>query len=146
MTELILQLFKHYHSLLTHRDKHSNYTWAQNWVTSQISFIRLRSVLWQTGLTQLRSENIDGKSQKIFFISSSFIVFYVFFFFFRFTALILYTIIRILDKLVLWIYLSNLITVSSPHDQKWNCSSSDVEPIKQWNCELEVKSDLHWQL
>ncbi len=35
VTELILQLFKHYHSLLTHRDKHSNYTWAQNWVTSQ---------------------------------------------------------------------------------------------------------------
>ncbi len=40
MTELILQLFKHYHSLLTHRDKHSNYTWAQNWVTSQISSIK----------------------------------------------------------------------------------------------------------
>ncbi len=63
VTELILQLFKHYHSLLTHRDKHSNYTWAQNWVTSQISFIRLCSVLWQTGLTQLWSElmKIDSK-------------------------------------------------------------------------------------
>ncbi len=45
VTELILQLFKHYHSLLTHRDKHSNYTWVQKWVTSQISSIRLCSVL-----------------------------------------------------------------------------------------------------
>ncbi len=48
---------KHYHSLLTHRDKHSNYTWAQNWVTSQISSIRLCSVWLELGPLWVPTQN-----------------------------------------------------------------------------------------